>query len=608
MSNANLMSRVLFIAGIGFGVLTPGASGAAFGQSKLPPCPNDQNARYHNCFGTYVWANGDKYVGEWLDNKKNGQGTYTFSNGDKYVGGFKDGWRNGQGTFKFADGDKYVGEYVGEFKDDKRNGQGTFTFTNGDKYVGEWRDDKYNGRGTFTFANGEKYVGEFQNNDYHGLGVLYAPDGSVKQEGVWENDKFVRTASVPWLQSPSTVSVAPSTSSVPAAQVAVPAATARSRLPPCPSDQNARLHNCFGSYNWPYGDKYVGEWQDNKRNGQGTYTFADGDKYVGEWKDNKRNGHGSFAFANGEKYVGEFKSGNYHGFGVLYAPDGSVKQEGAWEDGKFVRSAYVPWKKLPSAAASPAASAPAQQTAPAAQAVLSAAPVGRRVALIIGNAKYKHDAALQNPINDAQLLASTLKTIGFQSVTVKTDLTREATILALREFATVADNADWVMIYYSGHGIEFGGANYMIPIDAQLKVDRDIDIETVNIGQVMNTIEGASRLRMIVLDACRNNPFASQMRRTMSSRSLGRGLARIEPEAGTLVVYAAKHGEVALDGEGKNSPFIQAMVKRIQQKPGLEVRRLFDLVRDDVVAATSRKQQPFSYGSISGSEDFYFSP
>jgi uncharacterized caspase-like protein len=110
-----------------------------------------------------------------------------------------------------------------------------------------------------------------------------------------------------------------------------------------------------------------------------------------------------------------------------------------------------------------------------------------------------------------------------------------------------------------------------------------------------------------MLDACRDNPFLNQMRRSVATRSIGRGLAQIEPEAGTLVVYAAKHGQVALDGEGKNSPFVSALVSRIKT-PGLEVRRLFDLVRDDVVAMTKRRQQPFSYGSVSGSEDFFFVP
>jgi uncharacterized caspase-like protein len=121
----------------------------------------------------------------------------------------------------------------------------------------------------------------------------------------------------------------------------------------------------------------------------------------------------------------------------------------------------------------------------------------------------------------------------------------------------------------------------------------------------MNAVEGAKKLRMVLLDACRENPFVSQMRRSLASRSISRGLGRIEPDAGTLVVYAAKHGELALDGDGDNSPFVSAFVKHVAT-PGLEVRRLFDYVRDDVLAATKRRQQPFSYGSLPAREDYYF--
>lgn len=280
------------------------------------------------------------------------------------------------------------------------------------------------------------------------------------------------------------------------------------------------------------------------------------------------------------------------------------------------QSVVSPVAPPPAAAPSPPAVQPAAVPPPAAAQQPVVSPVapppnvanqGRRVALVIGNAEYRHSSKLKNPPADAELVGSALRSAGFASVIVKTDLTREAMIEALRDFAAVADAADWAMVYFSGHGIEMGGANYMLPVDARLKADRDVDLETVNAAQVLSAIEGAQRLRLFVLDACRDNPFTSQMRRVSGTRSVGRGLARIEPDAGTLVVYAAKHGEFAQDGEGANSPFVEAMVKRIRQEPPIEIRRLFDLVRDDVVAATGRKQQPFSYGSISGSEDFFFS-
>lgn len=172
-------------------------------------------------------------------------------------------------------------------------------------------------------------------------------------------------------------------------------------------------------------------------------------------------------------------------------------------------------------------------------------------------------------------------------------------------FAREADRADWGLVYYAGHGIEVGGVNYLIPVDARLTSDRDVELEGVSLTQVLGAVERARKLRLVLLDACRDNPFVSQMKRTLGTRSIGRGLASVEPEAGTLVVYAAKHGETALDGDGSNSPFAAALVKNVAT-PGLEVRRLFDFVRDEVLKATNRRQQPYSYGSLPGREDFYF--
>lgn len=230
---------------------------------------------------------------------------------------------------------------------------------------------------------------------------------------------------------------------------------------------------------------------------------------------------------------------------------------------------------------------------------------GRRVALIIGNSDYEHVPSLRNATNDARALADALKIAGFQSVTLQTNLKREQVVAALSDFARQADTADWAVIYYSGHGIEYRGQNYMIPTNARLKVDRDITLETVDLEIVLAAIEGARKLRLVVLDACRDNPFAVQMKRTVAKRSIARGLAPVEPDAGTLIVYAAKHGETALDGADDHSPFTTALLNRIKT-PRLEIRRLFDLVRDDVMQTTNKKQQPYSYGSLSGSEDFYF--
>jgi tetratricopeptide (TPR) repeat protein len=244
---------------------------------------------------------------------------------------------------------------------------------------------------------------------------------------------------------------------------------------------------------------------------------------------------------------------------------------------------------------------------------------GRRVALVIGNSAYKTVPALPNPEKDAETIATTLKNIGFDSVTLATDLTREKLVDALRAFANAAEDADWAMVYYAGHGMEVGGVNYLIPVDAKIAVDRDIQYEAVTLDQVLATVESAKKIKIVMLDACRDNPF--NPRRTaapdpvaataptgggqIASRSIRRGLGEVKVTGATLVVYAAKNGQVALDGDGGNSPFAIAVVQRIAT-PGVEINKVFRLVRDDVMEATAGRQEPYTYGSLPGKEDFFF--
>jgi tetratricopeptide (TPR) repeat protein len=236
------------------------------------------------------------------------------------------------------------------------------------------------------------------------------------------------------------------------------------------------------------------------------------------------------------------------------------------------------------------------------------APMGKRVALVIGNGAYTAVGVLPNPIRDAEAITATLRRVGF-TVIQETDLSKEKLDRALQRFAREADNADWALVYFAGHGIEVNGNNYLIPIDAKLEVDKDVDFEAVDLNKVISVVERAKRMRVVLLDACRDNPFKAKMRSTRvgATRSIKGGFAQVEPEAGTLVVYAAKHGETALDGDRGNSPFAMALMQNMVT-PGLEIRKLFDLVRDDVLDMTNRKQQPFTYGSVPGRADFFFVP
>lgn len=230
----------------------------------------------------------------------------------------------------------------------------------------------------------------------------------------------------------------------------------------------------------------------------------------------------------------------------------------------------------------------------------------KRVALVIGNSKYQSVPALPNPPNDAEAMAASLRAIGFDSVTLLNDLGRDEFIAALKAFAAEADTADWAVIYYAGHGFEMAGINYLVPVDAKLASDRDVTDETITLDRLMSTVESARKLRLVVLDACRNNPFLAQMKVGSATRAIGRGLALVEPAQATIVAYAAKAGNVAADGEGANSPFAASLAKRITET-GLEINKVFRFVRSDVLAATNNSQEPFVYGSLPP-EDFYFVP
>ena len=244
--------------------------------------------------------------------------------------------------------------------------------------------------------------------------------------------------------------------------------------------------------------------------------------------------------------------------------------------------------------------------APGKAAPSASQPAGpRKVALIIGNGAYKNVEPLANPPRDAKLIASTFRELGFATVTMAPDLTRDKFFAALHEFGVEAEKADWAVVYYAGHGMEIGGVNYLIPVDAMLKADSDAETQAVALEQVIAAVAGARKLRLVMLDACRDNPFEKNMQRTIALKLVNRGFSNIEPEAGFMVVYAAKHGETALDGDSFNSPFATVLA-RVIREPKIEVRKLFDIVRDDVWKATNRAQQPFTYGSLPGREDFYF--
>lgn len=226
----------------------------------------------------------------------------------------------------------------------------------------------------------------------------------------------------------------------------------------------------------------------------------------------------------------------------------------------------------------------------------------KRVALVLGNSAYQNVAQLTNPVNDSARIAATLKEAGFDVVDSRRDLPAAETRRALRDFADRARDADIAVVYYAGHGIEVDGANYLIPVDAKLERDTDVYDEALSLDRILIAIEPAKKLRLVILDACRDNPFAKSMKRTVASRAIGQGLAKVEPSSpNVLIAYSAKAGFTAADGDGKNSPFTAALSRHIAT-PGLDVRRAFGFVRDEVLKTTGNKQEPFVYGSLGGED------
>lgn len=203
---------------------------------------------------------------------------------------------------------------------------------------------------------------------------------------------------------------------------------------------------------------------------------------------------------------------------------------------------------------------------------------GKRVALVIANSAYQHAPSLTNPVNDGSVMARTLKEAGFDIVDSRHDLTAQETRRVLREFADRTRDADIAVVYYAGHGLEVEGSNYLIPVDAKLERDTDVFDEALSLDRVLVAVEPAKQLRLVILDACRDNPFGKTMKRTIASRGVGRGLAQVEPtSSNTLIAYSAKAGFTAQDGDGANSPLYGGAVEasdeaRPRRPPCLRLR------------------------------------
>jgi len=231
-----------------------------------------------------------------------------------------------------------------------------------------------------------------------------------------------------------------------------------------------------------------------------------------------------------------------------------------------------------------------------------------RVALVVGMGAYGTIPKLENTLNDARSIAGTLEDIGFD-VTLSTDATGAEFRQLLDDFAFRSETADLALIYFAGHGVEVQGENFMIPVDADVRSNLDVQRQSVSLKQMLAAVEHARKMRIVILDSCRDNPLgdaidlnqvtATATETTDATTRGGGGLAAANPDRGTLVAFAAKDGQVALDGDGANSPFATALIEKMV-RPGLEISLMFRQVRDRVLQKTNNLQEPHTYGSLTG--------
>ena len=344
-----------------------------------------------------------------------------------------------------------------------------------------------------------------------------------------------------------------SNQSLPIPNTQITTATTSSRLRDCPSPKTD-WHNCFGTYTYPSGSKYVGEYRDNKRHGQGTYTWPSGKKIVGTW-------------ANGES----------NGNAVEYNADGTILKQGIWKDGEFQI---------------------AQNTTPS---TIGASSEQRKLALLIGNAEYLN-GPLDNPVNDARLIGATLKSLGFE-VYIHENANQKTMKRAIRDFGKKLELAgeDAVgLFYFSGHGLQSEGENYLSPIGAEVRNEADVEIEMVSANAILKQMDFARNgLNIVILDACRTNRFSRGF------RSAQNGLADMAAPTGSILAYATAPDSVAYDGRGDNSPYAGALAEAMLM-PNTPVEAVFKAVRISVIYETDEKQVPWESSSLTG--EFMFNP
>ena len=484
--------------------------------------------------------------------------------------------------------------------------------------VSKWRSCL----GTLPTSGGLSVV-EYEGGKQSGRGIEYNQSGSVIRSGLYDNGEFVSERKLDTKLFPFIARLQTSSTSTSIAQ---------NKLPTCQGTQTSNWNNCFSTIKSSNGNVYVGEFVDGRMHGQGMYTYANGDKYTGENKFGKFSGTGELIYVDGRKYVGEFRDDKRNGKGIEYSSSGAVIQQGSWYNDKleitFAVGNQRPTSSIPIEVAitsqpTPPNSAIAERERLAAdlevsnrkrqeleeqlrvsqQRAVDSKPVintsiGKRIALVVGNANYKV-RPLKNSVNDADDVSKSLKATGFEVIDLR-DATLPQMRSAVRQFGDRLVSNDVGLVYYSGHGVEVKGRNYFIPVNADIQREDEIADQGLDVSLILEKMSTAGKgVNILIVDACRDDPFGR------SFRSSSRGLAQMDAPRGTIIAYATSPGKVASDGDPRerNSPYTKHLVKAMQS-PNKPIEQVFKEVRRAVQDETKNQQTPWENTSLSG--DFYF--
>ena len=529
-----------------------------FAQSNLPSCKGSDTSVWSFCKGTATWPNGQKYLGEWKEGKLHGQGSLIY------------------------------GIYVEKNK--------------GDVFSGLFKDGVFDGQGTYTLSDGSKYVGEYKGGNRNGLGILYSTDGSIIIQGRWSDGLLEQSFAVDTRRFPFITTSLPEVT-----QASVPNQNVLATVvkPNSPEKVN----------NFSETTKYS-QHQELKSSHILVESAAEASYLYQEIQAVKSNKIAKFRelAIKFSKDPGSGKNGGQLG----WAPRGSyVPEYERVADTLKVGDISMPFKTtfgwhlmyledkfelaqtniISNQVNLVADSNPGKNSR---QESAQVNGTERRVALVIGNATYKVKP-LKNPVNDSTDMARSLRSVGFDVIEANnTTLTqmREVT----RRFADKLGNSDVGLVYYSGHGVEVKGKNYLIPVNADIKREYEVVDQAFDASQfleMMDNIRGPNnkRVNILIVDACRNNELQK------SWRSTNNGLARMDAPGGTFISFATAPGRVAADGMGRNSPYTKHLLQALKQ-PNVPIEQVFKVVRRNVMEETKGEQIPWENSSLVG--DFYF--